>query len=70
MKSAEEVMDDFMRNLRNMKQYQGIDIKNSLTYNFNNEIVHKAFSLEKNIVSTQTGEVKKELPQIDDELEI
>ena len=49
MKKAEEVMNDFMRNLRNMKIYQGIDIMNLETYNYDKENVHKAFSLEKNI---------------------
>ncbi len=72
MRKADEVMNDFMQNIKNMRLYQGIDLTNPLTYNFNNEIVQEAFSLEKKIVSTQTGETIKKLPQIDidDELEI
>lgn len=69
MKEAEEFMDEFMKNIENMKKYQGINIANPETYNFNEDIVQKAFSLEKNIVSTQTGEIIKKLPQKDDELE-
>ncbi len=60
-------MNEFMKNLIDMKQYQGIDIKNPLTYNFDSDIVHQAFSLEKNIVSTQSVKEIKELPKKDDE---
>ena len=69
MKKAEEVMNDFMRNLRNMKIYQGIDIMNPKTYNYDKENVHKSFSLEKNIVSTQNEEEIKRLPNKEDEEE-
>ena len=69
MKKAEEVMNDFMRNLRNMKIYQGIDIMNPETYNYDKENVHKAFSLEKNIVFTQNEEEIKRLPNKEDEEE-
>lgn len=69
MKKAKEVMNEFMRNLRNMKQYQGIDIANPSTYDFNREIVQKAFSLEKNIVSTQEGKETNKLLEMYDETE-
>ena len=69
MKKAEEVMSDFMRNLRNMKIYQGIDILNPETYNYDKENVHKYFSLEKNIVSTQNEEEIKRLPNKEEEEE-
>ncbi len=67
MRKANEVMNEFMRNLKNMKQYQGIDISNPTTYNFDKDIVHQAYSIEKNIVSTQEGEKVKELPLLNDE---
>ena len=67
MRKANEVMHEFMRNLKNMKQYQGIDITNPTTYYFDKDIVHQAYSIEKNIVSTQEGEKVKELPLLNDE---
>ena len=67
MRKANEVMNEFMKNLKNMKQYQGIDISNPTTYNFDKDIVHQAYSIEKNIVSTQEGKDAKELPQLDNE---
>lgn len=69
MRKAEDVMNDFMKNIRNMKLYQGIDILNPETYSYEREIVHEAFLLEKNIVSTQSGEEIKKLPNKDDESE-
>ncbi len=69
MKESEEVMNDFIKNLRNMKLYQGIDITNPETYNFDSGNVHEAFSLEKKIVSTQKEEAIKSLHDIEEEKE-
>lgn len=52
MRKANDVMNEFIRNLRNMKKYQGIDITNPSTYS-NRGQVHDAYKLEKSIVSTQ-----------------
>mgnify|MGYP004660111561 FL=1 len=68
MRKANDIMNEFINNLRDMKKYQGIDITNPSTYS-NREQVHEAYKLEKTIVSTQEKCDEIQYIEMKDELE-